>query len=34
VYVKGVSTRQVDDLARALGATGISKSEVGTSRSS
>jgi transposase-like protein len=27
-YVKGVSTRKVDDLVRAMGATGISKSEV------
>jgi putative transposase len=27
-YVKGVSTRKVDDLVRALGATGVSKSEV------
>jgi transposase-like protein len=27
-YVKGVSTRKVDDLVRAMGATGVSKSEV------
>jgi transposase-like protein len=27
-YVKGVSTRKVDDLVRAMGASGISKSEV------
>jgi hypothetical protein len=27
-YVKGVSTRKVDDLVRAMGASGVSKSEV------
>jgi transposase-like protein len=27
-YVKGVSTRKVDDLVQAMGATGVSKSEV------
>ena len=27
-YVKGVSTRKVDDLVQALGMTGISKSQV------
>jgi putative transposase len=27
-YVKGVSTRKVDDLVKALGIDGISKSEV------
>ena len=27
-YVKGVSTRKVDDLVRAMGATGVSKREV------
>ena len=27
-YVKGISTRKVDDLVRALGMEGISKSEV------
>lgn len=27
-YVKGISTRKVDDLVRALGMDGISKSEV------
>ena len=29
-YVKGVSTRKVDDLVRALGIDGISRSEVST----